>query len=95
VNISCTLTTKDLGAQAKRWQRLRAEAGIERLATDDGLQLTFHDDVGIENELRALAAVENRCCSWARWEVSRADGTLVLEIRSTGDGVAVVHGMFA
>jgi hypothetical protein len=94
MKIACTLTGEDLAAQAKRWQWLRAGAGIERVATDTGLRLTFRDDIGVEDELRALVAVENRCCSWARWEVSRTDGVLVMDVSSTGDGVAVLHGMF-
>lgn len=95
MKIACTLTAEDLGAQAKRWQTLRAEAGIERVATEEGLRMSFHDDIGVEEELRALVAVENRCCSWARWEVSRGDGALVLDVSSTGHGVVVLHGMFA
>ncbi len=94
MNISCTLTGDDLATQAKRWTRLRARAGIERVATADGLRLSFRDDVGVEDELHALIAVENGCCSWARWEVSRADGELVMEVSSTGHGVAVLHSMF-
>jgi hypothetical protein len=92
--IACALTGDDLGRQAKRWQQLRAWAGRERIETADGLRLIFLDAEPAEDELRSLVAVENACCSWARWEISRADGTLVMDARSTGDGVAALHGMF-
>lgn len=94
MKIACTLTAEDLGAQAARWRKLRAEAGIARIATGSGVRLSFRDDVGVEEELRALADVENDCCSWALWEVARADGTLVLDVSSSGHGIAVLHGMF-
>lgn len=93
--IACALTAEDLGGQARRWNSLRAEAGLDRIETDDGIRLTFREGESVEDELLALVATENACCSWARWEVSRANGTLVMDARSTGDGVAALHGMFA
>lgn len=92
--VACTLSSEDLGTQSERWGRLRAQAGLGRTATDDGLRTTFRDEPAVEDELRALVAVENDCCSWASWEVSREDGILVMHARSTGDGIAVLHGMF-
>jgi hypothetical protein len=92
--IACALTGEDLGRQASRWSKLRAGAGLDRIETADGLRLTFSEGESVEAELRALIAVENACCSWARWEISRADGTLVMDARSAGDGVAALHGMF-
>ena len=69
--------------------------GIERITTHAGLRLSFRDDAGVEEELRALVAVENACCSWALWEVSRADGIFLMDVSSTGDGIAVLHSIFA
>jgi hypothetical protein len=48
----------------------------------------------VESELGALVEVENRCCAWARWDVVRADGAVVMRARSAGDGVAALHSMF-
>jgi len=92
--VACTLTSEDLGTQSERWTRLRSETGLERVETDDGLRLSFRDEPGVEDELRALVAVENECCAWASWDVRREAGELVLNVRSTGEGVATLHAMF-
>ena len=55
----------------------------------------FRGEPGDEEELRALAAAETECCPWATWTVERDAGTIVLDIRSTAEGVATLLGMFA
>jgi hypothetical protein len=92
--ITCTLTDHDLAAQAQRWRALGARAGLERLEVNDGIHISFRDDRGVEEELHALVMVENSCCSWAKWDVAHEDGSLVMRARSSGDGVAALHGMF-
>ena len=92
--VACTLTSEDLGTQSERWARLRSEAGLARVEMADGLRLGFRDEAGVEEELRALVAVENECCAWASWDVRRDDGELVLHASSTGEGVATLHSMF-
>jgi hypothetical protein len=85
--IACTLESNDLARQAERWQALPR---LRREETDDGLRITFARRPGVEEELRALVAVENDCCRWARWNVE--DG-VVLVVTSTGHGIATLHGM--
>ena len=41
-----------------------------------------------------LVAVEAECCPWAAWRVERAAGSVVLDVRSPGEGAAVLHAMF-
>jgi len=48
----------------------------------------------VEEELRALAAIENDCCSWARWTVEAGEGRVALVVASTGEGIAALHSMF-
>jgi hypothetical protein len=93
--IACTLNADNLQSQQQRWVELGRRAGIDRAVTADGLTLTFRADQGVERELHELVRTENKCCSWAEWEV-RADGgdRLVMHARSTGDGVAVLQSMF-
>ena len=94
VPVACSLTMEGLAAQAGRWARLAARAMTGHAKTADGLRLGFRPEPGIEEELRALAAVEARCCPWATWTV-RANATeLVLDVRAAGDGVTALHGMF-
>jgi hypothetical protein len=92
IPIACTLGASGLAAQARRWERLMARALTGRDETPDGLRLSFRPEA--EDELRALAAVEAGCCAWATWTVEPGDGAVVLGVRSAGEGVATLHGMF-
>ena len=44
--------------------------------------------------LRTLVATETECCRWAAWAVETNAGATVLDVRSTGPGIAALHGMF-
>jgi hypothetical protein len=93
--IACSLGTRDLGIQEHRWTELMRHAGTGRVATPEGVTLTFRSGPDVERELRELVAVENDCCSWTRWEVETdGDGALVMDARTTGDGVHVLQSMF-
>lgn len=94
MDISCTLTTTDLAAQRERWLRLIATSGAAREETASGLRLRFRTDSGAAAELERLAAVERDCCAWATWTVSATPGEVTLDVASSGDGVAALHGMF-
>ena len=92
--VACALTRAGLADQAGRWERLAARAMTGREQTGGGIRVSFRPGPGTEEELRALAAVETRCCPWATWTV-HADGTqLVLDVRSAGDGTEALHAMF-
>jgi hypothetical protein len=93
--VTCTLTPAELAAQGKRWEQLIARAMTERAETPDGLRICFRPERGAEEELRALVAVETECCPWAAWTVEPDAGMIVLDVRSTAEGVATLHGMFA
>jgi hypothetical protein len=93
-DIACSLGAERAAGQAERWRRLGRDAGLGRTETADGLELRFRDEAAVERELRDLVAVESGCCAWARWEVRRADGELVLRVSSVPDGAAALHAMF-
>ncbi len=67
---------------------------IERAETADGLRISFRPASGVEEELRELVAVENECCSWADWNVKTNAEQIVLDVRSTREGIATLHGIF-
>lgn len=94
VEVACTLTAKDLSRQQERWAVLRAGAELRRTDTDDGLRMRFRRGAEIEQELRALTAIENECCSWAAWNVEARDAEVVLVISSSGEGVAAARALF-
>jgi hypothetical protein len=96
---ACSLDAGGLEGQEQRWEALVRRAGIDRAAAADGVALTFRADDGVEHELRELVAVENQCCSWARWELHAVgdgggDSALVMRARASGDGVATLQSMF-
>jgi hypothetical protein len=93
--IACKLSPAGLAAQSGRWHALADRALIERAETDTGLCLSFRANPGVEEELRALVLVENECCAWADWSVVTSPGQVALDVRSTGEGIAVLHGMFS
>jgi hypothetical protein len=88
----CTLGSAQLATQAERWRILYAEAGIRRTVIDAGLRVSFRPEPAVEEELRALAAIERECCRWASWRIDVTADELVLEVGSTGDGISVIHG---
>lgn len=94
VPVACSLTRAGLAEQAGRWERLAARALTGRTQTADGISLSFRPEPGAEEELRALTAVETRCCPWATWVVRGSGTQLVLDVRSAGAGVTTLHGMF-
>jgi hypothetical protein len=93
--VACSLTAEGLTEQAARWARLAARAMTGYARTGYGLRLEFRPAPDVEEELRALAAVEARCCPWATWTVQAGPAQLVLDVRAAGDyGVTTLHGMF-
>jgi hypothetical protein len=92
--VACTLGPSDLATQAGRWEQLIARAMTGLTKTADGLRLSFRPEPGVEEELRRLVAVESECCRWATWAVDTSAGAPVLDARSTGPGIATLHGMF-
>lgn len=89
--IMCTPGPAELGRQAERWQILYATAGIRRTVIHSGLRVSFRIDAAVEDEVRALVATERECCGWANWSIDATADELILEICSTGDGIAVIH----
>jgi hypothetical protein len=92
--VACTLSSADLASQAYRWRRLARRAIAERVQTADGLRVSFHREPGVEDELRELIGIESDCCRWARWSVEASADQVALVVRSAGEGIATLHGMF-
>jgi hypothetical protein len=92
--VACTLSDTNLKTQRERWLALGENFGLGREETSDGLRLSFRYHPKIKEELDALVAVENECCSWAAWSVERDGEKLVIAARSQETGVTTLHGMF-
>ncbi len=92
--IACTLTGTDLKTQRERWIRVCDKAGTDRIETEDGVRVVFANRPGVADELRALVAVENECCSWARWTVSLEGDAVLMDAGARGEGMAILRDMF-
>jgi hypothetical protein len=92
--IACELSGDETATREERWMRLGRDAGLGRVGTEDGLRIRFRDEPAVERELRALIAAESKCCAWARWEVHRVGGELVMQVSSAPEGAAALHAMF-
>jgi len=92
--VACTLASADRATQAGGWEQLAARAMTQRTETAHGVRISFRPEPGAENELHQLIAVENECCPWADWRVQTDAGQIVLDVHSTGEGIATLHSMF-
>jgi hypothetical protein len=93
--IACTLGAANLAAQGRRWIELRRRAETGQFPTRAGKRIHFRADDGVAAELEQLVEIENECCAWADWSVEQRAGEVVVEVRSTGDGVAAARAMFS
>jgi hypothetical protein len=92
--VACTLTDTDFKTQRERWINVGTHFGLGREETEDGIRLLFTDHPAVEQELQALVATENECCSWATWVVAHDGDVLVVAARSKDTGIATLHRMF-
>ena len=93
--IACSLQETDLADRQDRWLELGQRAGIEAIATSNGLRLRFRAVTGVEAELRQLADLERECCAFADWSVRARGGELVLTVSADSEeAIAAVQGMF-
>src|SRR5260370_31301808 len=94
IPVACSLTSADLAAQSERWTQLAARALLERAETTEGLRISFRPEPGVEDELRALVAIENQCCGWADWTVKTSAGEGTLDVPAAADGTAALDAVF-
>jgi hypothetical protein len=92
--IACSLSPAELPERQARWRALMERALEDRAPAPEGLRLAFRADPGVEDELRALAELERECCGFAAFAVQAAGDRVVLEVTSSGEGVAAVRRLF-
>jgi hypothetical protein len=92
--IACSLTAEDLPERRRRWRALLEGSLLERTEIPGGVRLGLRAGDGVEQELRALAALERQCCAFASFEVSATEARVTLDVTSSADGVAAVRELF-
>jgi hypothetical protein len=85
--IVCTIRPDD---DPEEWMRqyrtlFADDAYLTRERTASGVRWTFRNDDGIEPRVRALAAIEQRCCAFLRITVSVADGQVHWDLVGPAD----------
>ena len=91
---ACSLQPTELSDRRADWERLSKRALRERRPLPSGIRLVFADEDGAESELRELARLEGRCCSFADWNVERRDHEVVLDVTAPREAVAAVRALF-
>ncbi len=92
--IACSLGFAQLGDRRAVWEGLAERALREGRSTTDGVQLVYAGSEETEQALEELARLEAQCCSFADWRVTRRGDEVLLDVTSSGDGVAAVRALF-
>ena len=91
---ACSLEAGELASRRRRWLELGSRALLHQAPTERGVRLSFRAEPDVEAELCELAELERACGSFAKWTVASRDGSLVLDVAASGEGVGAVRAMF-
>ncbi len=80
VPIACTLSPDDGATRMRRWEALSEKGRPNARRRGHMLQVRYQPDLGIREELEALAAAERQCCSFVSWTVSQDQDHVVLHV---------------
>ncbi|MGI8713664.1 MAG: hypothetical protein ACR2NR_10870 [Solirubrobacteraceae bacterium] len=95
--VACTLGPEDGPVRMLRWQRLGETADPVARRAEGALEVRYRPGPGVREELEALAAAEQQCCSFVAWTVTEDGGHPVLRVvadASTPDDVAGIAALF-
>jgi hypothetical protein len=83
--IACTLGPDDGAERMRRWQSLAELAQTVAIRTGGVLKVNYHPGPGVVEELTALAAAEQECCSFVTWTVTYEADSPVLCVTAKAD----------
>lgn len=90
--IACTLTADDLPARLAEWESVLDHVE-ERTPIDDGLRLSFDQQLELP-ELARLVAAEQTCCSFFGFAITVDHRGTALEVRAPADAAELLDGLF-
>lgn len=90
--VACTLDAAQLASRVEEWSAVLAGV-THRRAMDDGVRLEFGPTTDAM-ELVRLAAAEQACCSFFRFDLSLDARGIALEVRAPADAAEVVTALF-
>ncbi len=89
--VACSLSAAGQRERLDEWKALLARANSrERLST--GMRYRFPLDLA--QQVSALAAAEQECCSFLRFDLTQAENSLVLTVESDGAGQDALRFIF-
>ena len=95
--LACTLGPADGPTRLLRWQHLHETAAPVAQLRDGELEVRYQPVTGAYEELTALAAAEQACCSFVMWSVTMSDRQPVLRVTAPSeapDAVKPIAVMF-
>ena len=88
--IACSLDAEQLAERKERWHALGEHALISAERTDEGVRQRYRGGAAIEAELRALVALEAKCCPFLDLRLERVDAETWLEISGPPEAAQVI-----
>jgi len=89
--VACTLSITDVPERVRDWRAVRNEA-VARETTATGARLVFERGVDV-GRLASLAAAEQGCCGFLRFDIAIGSDHVALEIRGTDDARPVIDAL--
>jgi hypothetical protein len=77
---ACALGPDEGPARLLRWKRLQENASPVAHVRDGHVEVRYQPAPGVLEELTALAAAEQTCCSFVAWAVTTIEGRPVLRV---------------
>lgn len=93
--IACSLTADQSRRRAAATGELAREALSDRQPVTGGLRLTFRDEPGVRQRLRAFADAESECCPFLAITLHTGEGDLVLDLTGPPEAQPIIAALFA
>jgi hypothetical protein len=91
--IACSLTAAGREARAALVRALAADALVERERIGASLVLRFRADAGVEERVRAWAALEGECCPFLTLVVGAAGSVVTLRIDGPPEAAGIIDDL--
>ena len=86
IPIACTLEPGDeMQSAIDRYRELFRAALVDSARTPGGVRWTLRPGDGVEDRVRALAAMEERCCAFLDMSITVTEDTIVWDVTGPED----------
>lgn len=92
--IACSLSAAGREQRAELVAALAADALLGRERTGGSLVLRFHNAAGVEERVRAWAALEAECCPFLMMVVDVAESVVTLRIDGPPEAAGIIDELF-